>query len=101
MARPILTGPLHRRDWRAFGRRCTCGLRWRCPDSRQVPAVAEPVYVRAVGVVSAPRPTWAPVAQPQTTRDAGRPARVAGNPERAGLLTLAGEWRGNGGRWSR
>jgi hypothetical protein len=81
----IRTGPVHRRDWswEAWGRRCVCGLPWRCPDAGSVPPVAEPAPVRAVGVASVGR--------------AGR--TVGGDGGRAVLLTMAGEWRGNGGRW--
>ncbi|SCF20421.1 hypothetical protein GA0070216_106237 [Micromonospora matsumotoense] len=30
--RPVPTAPRHRRDWSRWGRYCTCGLRWPCPD---------------------------------------------------------------------
>ncbi|MEV6800954.1 hypothetical protein AB0M91_21780 [Micromonospora rifamycinica] len=30
--RPVPTAPRHRRDWSRWGRHCTCGLRWPCPD---------------------------------------------------------------------
>ncbi|MET8045844.1 hypothetical protein ABZU25_33865 [Micromonospora sp. NPDC005215] len=80
----IRTGPVHRRDWRAWGRRCVCGLPWRCPDAGRVPPLAEPRPARVVGVARVPR------------RAGGTCSPEAG---RAGWLTLAAEWRANGGRW--
>lgn len=79
-ARIILTGPVHRRDWRAWGRRCTCGLPWRCPDAGLVPPPAEPRSLGAVGVASGAGPT---LAAP------------------AGMLGQAGVYRGNVGCWAR
>lgn len=32
--RPVPLAPRHRRDWRTWWRRCTCGLPWPCPDRR-------------------------------------------------------------------
>lgn len=93
--RPILTGPLHRRDRRTWWRRCTCGLRWRCPDAGQVPPSAEPVPTRA----GDQGPAWNGPTIVMT--NARRAAGGGTNSGRAGLLTLAGEWCGNGGRWSR
>lgn len=84
--RPILTGPRHRRDWRTWWRRCTCGLRWRCPDAGRVPPPAEPAPVRrAVGVANADALRGPTMAAPLV----GRPV----------WFTLAGEYRANGGRW--
>ncbi|MEH0981187.1 hypothetical protein [Micromonospora sp. CPCC 205556] len=30
--KPVPLAPRHRRDWWRWGRYCTCGLRWPCPD---------------------------------------------------------------------
>lgn len=92
-ARPILTGPLHRRDWHTWWRCCTCGLRWRCPDAGQVPPLAEPAPARAAD------PAWnAPTVVVPSAWPASASVASSGP---AGLLTVAGEWRGNGVRWSR
>lgn len=42
---PVPLGPAHRRDWRAFWRRCTCGLGTPCVD-RLVPAAPLPFPAR-------------------------------------------------------
>ncbi|MEU5939260.1 hypothetical protein ABZ807_08705 [Micromonospora sp. NPDC047548] len=34
--RPVPLAPRHRRDWSRWGRYCTCGLRWPCPDRHTV-----------------------------------------------------------------
>ncbi|MEV0806939.1 hypothetical protein [Micromonospora sp. NPDC050200] len=81
--RPVPLAPRHRRTWRDLGRRCSCGLRWReCPD-RHATVPTEPV----AGPPTSPRPEWAgaTLAYPQVGR--------------AGWLTLAQQWRANGGRW--
>ncbi|MEU1756840.1 hypothetical protein ABZ436_29875 [Micromonospora matsumotoense] len=40
--RPVPMTPRHRRDWSRWGRHCTCGLRWPCPDRLAGVPLGEP-----------------------------------------------------------
>ncbi|SDX90367.1 hypothetical protein SAMN05444365_10110 [Micromonospora pattaloongensis] len=86
---PIRYAPHHRRDWRRFGRRCICGLRWPCPDRiyrprlsrRTVAAVDDELSERIRRATAWNAPT---IAYPRV-----------GDP---GRLTPAQEFRANAGR---
>ncbi|MFF0876862.1 hypothetical protein [Micromonospora aurantiaca (nom. illeg.)] len=84
--RPVPAGPRHRRDWRAAWRRCTCGLRWPCPDRGPVPPAEPPPPVyRAT----------APVPPPRWQREVTALHPLIG---RAGNLTPAQAYRAGSGR---
>ncbi len=52
---PVPVGPLHRRTWRSFWRRCSCGLSAPCID-RLVPTVPFPFPPRGPAPLAVPSP---------------------------------------------
>ncbi|SCL14542.1 DivIVA domain-containing protein [Micromonospora inyonensis] len=92
--RPVPLAPRHRRDWRTWWRRCTCGLAWPCPDRRlPVPVESAPDGpLPAADVVRAAGPARGGCRAPVGTRArACRPSPPAPVPpaHRSGVVYLA------------
>jgi hypothetical protein len=78
---PVPIQPRHRRTWRSFWRRCTCGLTAPCVD-RHLPSTDQPW------------PPQTPASQPPTGDDDNRPSR----DEADSTVPIRGDQSGSTGR---
>ncbi|WKU04674.1 hypothetical protein [Micromonospora sp. HUAS LYJ1] len=78
---PVPMSPRHRRNWSRWGRYCTCGLRWPCPD-------------RLAGV---PRREPPPATLPAPRHHLWNGPTAVHWVSAAGLITRGQAYRANGG----